>query len=792
MALWMTVEQECLGLAALLLVLSCTLLCGWSGIGRFGKAALKSRGKEKGRRLAFFVVFLGMCAGAVRMEYEEWTVAMEQKVVGAALGEKVRVSGRVAEIQEVDSGVRMQLEACELIGIGEVRRMYCYTESADGIALGERILAWGICKLPEPDRNPGGFDYRLYCLSRGICGMLYADLVEKKGAEEGTGAVAISVAVMRLETIYWGLRESLRQLRIILEQKIDLAAEEADAGILKAVLLGVKSDMSDEIYELYRKNGISHVLAISGLHVSVIGMGLWNGLRRLGFGYTGAGIVAFGVLFGYGMIAGFGPSVVRAVFMMGVSFLAGICGRTYDLPSAMCVPAIGILLWQPYLLTQASFQLSFLAVGAMFFPGRYLAKDWKLKGTPQNLMVSLSLQMATMPVVLSHSYEIPAYGILLNLMVVPLMTYVLVSVLLGITGSFLWSGLGVMFLGGAHYILEFYKVLCLGMQKIPGANLILGSPGWMDIGVFYVCLAGGAWLAVHKAKRWLVLWGIGFLLLLLRPQYGLAVTFLDVGQGDGIFLEYGSGYGRRTMLVDCGSSQERSLGEDVLAPFLKSQGVGRLDTVVVSHGDQDHVSGIRYLLEEVDCEIEIGEIVMAAAGRGDEVIAELGELAEKRGIGVRYLGAGESLTGCLGNEVEILCVHPGERAADSPDRNENSLVLQLTYRNFSMLLTGDIGEESEQKIMETTELGQITVLKAAHHGSAASTGREFLEKIRPAYVIFSYGEGNSYGHPSPYVVERCREIGAETWETAQTGAITMRTDGENLRIDGWLDRHGGI
>ncbi len=794
MALWMTVEQVCVGLAALLLVFSCALLRG--GVRAIG------RGRDGGRRPALFgmftLIWFGLAIGTFRMEYEEWTVRSEQEVIVETAGHEVWMTGQVTEIQNVDYGVRLRLHDCELfmersdrkrLGLygQKIRNIYVYTDSTESLCLGMQITVKGICEVPEPDRNPGGFDYRLYCLSKGISGIFRAEILDEIHGVDG-----LQAPLTYLERCYWKVRERIRQFGLMLEQKLEVVSDPEDLGILKAVLLGQKNELDERLYSLYRKNGIAHVLAISGLHVSMGGLGLWRMLRALGMGYLEAGSIAFATLSAYGMMVGFGPSVIRAVFMLGVSFCAGILGRTYDLPSAICVPAIGILLSKPFMLTQASFQLSFLAVGAMFVPGNVLAKKWGWNGVLERIWISLSLQIVTFPFVLLHSYEIPVFGILLNFVVVPLMSYVLISGILGVTGSFVWEGLGILLLGGAHWILELYERLCQCMQQIPNANVILGAPEMWRILMYVSLIMGGTWLAFRVGKHWIFLWGIGILLLFPWPDHGLSVTILDVGQGDGIFLEADG----RTMLVDCGSNQRKELGADVLIPFLKNQGVDHLDAIVVTHGDQDHISGIRELLEDLECGIDIGQLIISEAGMTDLVCQELAEMAKVRETSVTTCKAGDSFTGLLGDSVEILCLNPIKKEEidqeTNSDRNAESIVLHVSYGAFSMLLTGDIGVREEWELMEQYELSPVTVLKAAHHGSANSSSREFLDTIKPAYVIFSYGEGNVYGHPAPRVVDLCEELDAQVWETAKSGAIQMWTDGNYLRIYGWLDRQGGI
>lgn len=451
------------------------------------------------------------------------------------------------------------------------------------------------------------------------------------------------------------------------------------------------------------------------------------------------------------------------------------------------------------MLTQTSFQLSFLAVAAMFVPGRLLSKRWELKGLAEQIWISVSLQVMTFPFVLLHSYEIPLYSIFLNFVVVPLMIYVLVSGILGIVCSFVNTGLGIMSLGAAHGILALYRQLCDSMQMIPGANLILGRPAPWALILYYGLLVGGTLVVWKGRKCGLFFWGLAVLLVIPWPRPGLFVTVLDVGQGDGIVLEANG----NTVLVDCGSSQRSELGEKVLVPYLKSQGIGYLEAVIVTHGDQDHVSGIRELLEDQESGIEIGQLIFSKAGGMDSACRELADIAQRRDISVRYCGAGDTLHGILGEKAEIYCLHPKEHADDiqiqmkaeypeEADRNGDSIVLYISYGSFSLLLTGDIGKEEEQRLMETYHLGTVTVLKAAHHGSANSNSREFLECIRPGYVIFSYGEGNPYGHPASSVVESCRELGCSVLKTAEEGAVRIWTDGDRMQVEGWLDRRNGI
>ncbi len=753
-------------------------------------------------RTSVFVFLLGFLCGLWRMEAEKQNF-LKEDAVAARFANTERgtdggavVTGVIVGIEERDQGARLLLGDCQFHDdsspgpggtagygsdfgcgavrnpskAGRVRRLFCYVDEADGLRPGMELCVWGATERLRGARNPGGFDYRFYCYAKGIGGIFYANRVEVSEGSRGT--------------LSW----RLSQIRSALGRQLDVIASPEDAGILKAVLLGDRGGLDDRIYALYQQNGISHLLAISGLHVSLLGAGLFKLLRRCGVSREEAGAGAGFFLICYGGMTGWSPSVVRAIMMLLISFLADCAGRTYDLPSAMCVPALYLLCHTPYVLTQASFQLSFLAVGAVFCPGGLLIRRFEVKGPGQAFLISVSIQLVTAPVILYHSFEFPPYAVFLNLAVIPLMAYVVVSGLSGLLVSILSPGAGSFFLGAAHVILRFYETLCRILSELPGASLILGRPDGVQIAGFYLCLAAACLLLLQRKGRNVrtaCCLGAGCLLgsfffLIPFPESGLSATFLDVGQGDGIFLE-ADGY---SALVDFGSSQQRDVGEDILIPFLKSRGERFVDDIVVTHGDLDHINGIRYFLEQEKCGISAGRLVLPAYRGGDEALLELARLAKERGIPVVFAGRGDRLCGFEGSRGGIWCLHPSKTYA-AQNRNDGSLVTLVQYGRFSMLLTGDVGKEGEEEMLTEGSLGPVTVLKAAHHGSRTSSSDAFLALVRPACAVLSYGEGNRYGHPDREVVERLLETGARIWETAREGAVMIRTDGITMQVSGY-------
>jgi competence protein ComEC len=274
-----------------------------------------------------------------------------------------------------------------------------------------------------------------------------------------------------------------------------------------------------------------------------------------------------------------------------------------------------------------------------------------------------------------------------------------------------------------------------------------------------------------------------------HPPSGLQVTFVDVGQGDGICLRTRAG----TILVDGGSTSEKTLGEDILEPYLKCQAIRIIDYAIISHGDRDHISGLQYLLEEGQ-DIRIRHLVLPAAGRGDEAYDRLSQLAMAQGTDVIWFATGDELT--VG-DLQLNCIYPGSavQSADgtwqplTSERNDHSLVITASYGNFRVLLTGDMSAEGEQELVKQcqTQVQNITVLKVAHHGSRYSTTADFLSYIRPKTAVISCAKHNSYGHPSEETLNRLDEADIPYKITMDCGAITITTDGKNYRTKVFLE-----
>ena len=270
----------------------------------------------------------------------------------------------------------------------------------------------------------------------------------------------------------------------------------------------------------------------------------------------------------------------------------------------------------------------------------------------------------------------------------------------------------------------------------------------------------------------------GILILGYHPAGSLKVICLDVGQGDGILVETPEDH---HFLIDGGSSSQSDLGRYCLLPALKSQGISWLDGIFISHTDQDHINGVKELLEYMGkglTTIRAGYLILPAWVERPDAWRELAETAKTAGVKVVTAEKGDEL---LCGRVSFSVLWPEKNAAGK-DVNEEAMVMKLSFGEFRMLFTGDIGADTEKKLLAAGVLEDVDCLKVGHHGSRYSTTEAFLEKIKPEVAIISCSSANTYGHPSPETVERLKEAGSQVEYTMKNGAITVETDGKKLKI----------
>ena len=374
--------------------------------------------------------------------------------------------------------------------------------------------------------------------------------------------------------------------------------------------------------------------------------------------------------------------------------------------------------------------------------------------------------MSTLPVIMYFYYQIPVLAVILNAIVVPLMTAVMMSVLAGVICGMCNAFLGSVCIAPAVYIMKIYETLCTINLKVPWAVYVTGKPSLIKIAVFYIMLAIICVIIYNTDKRkYCIAYIPVMLFLFIRPREGFETYFLSVGQGDGIFIHTDSG---KTILIDCGSSDNDSLYEYTIEPFLLSKKVPVLDYVIVTHMDNDHISGIKDLLTAG--KIKVKNILIPSTALIDEEYMDFYNMAvQKAGdVSLIYTGASYNF-----GATSIICVHP-DYGYECEERNDYSTVLLVENNGFTMLLTGDILETQEKIVAARLEnVDKIHIYKAAHHGSKYSNSKLLLDAINPENVVISCGKDNSYGHPHSEAMERFEDADACIYRTDENGAIIV-------------------
>lgn len=672
-------------------------------------------------------------------------------------GETVTLTGIVEEIVEKENSRQIRLSHIYLSSdLSYQRQVLVYENQQTTLKIGYKVKAAGSYAPLEEASNPGQFDQKAYYEARGI------GMVLKK---------AKLTVIEAKENIFF---QKLYELRSFWAQNLEKITGKEEAALLKAMLLGEKSSLKKEQKELYQSGGISHILAISGLHISLVGMLLYRFLRKKKRSYPFSALVSGSCMVVYGFLTGFGVSAKRAVFMFLVYLGAELLGETYDVVSALALSGLLILAEQPLQLFQCGFQLSFLSVGAVAlgYPALQKRLGWKKKAA-MSLLSGLSVTLFTLPCTLYWFYEWMPYAVFLNLIVIPLVPVVFLSGAAGMLTGGASVAAGMFLAGASAGVLRFFQTLLERTEVLPGSRAVIGQPELWQIALYYVLVGAAVWGGRCRARKknqhrievriFFIMFALCILCLPFhRP---VEVTFLDVGQGDAVFLRTEAG---TTCLIDGGSTTVSDVGTYRLLPFLKSRGVSSLDYLFLSHMDADHINGAEELLKDQFRGIPIRHLCLSALP-GDETRERLEKEARLFGTELCYISRG---TVFREKGAEIRCLSP-VKDQKKEDENENSEVLMVEISGLRILFTGDLGEEGEQELLEAGTDLRAAVLKVGHHGSRFSSGEDFLEAVSPGFAVISCAEDNRYGHPAPETVERLERAGCRIFYTMKSGAVTL-------------------
>ena len=664
---------------------------------------------------------------------------------------------------------------------------------------GDRIRFIARLSHPRNFNNPGGFDYRQFLACKGIWVTGYL----KKDA--GIATIARGKGNPFLQLIEaW--RDRIRAI-------LDGAVPAQSRAIMKALILGEREEISKGIKEEFIAAGVAHVIAISGLHMGIIALVIfylvkwalrWSETLTLALNiHKLAAALTIPPLVLYTFIAGARIPTIRAAIMILIYLISILLDRQRNLYNTLALAALVILLVSPPSLFDVSFQLSFTAVLAILylFPrfSEFIPKPHPLllrEPSPCRTFlghlrdfafVSLAAMVGTWPLVGHYFNRISVVGFLSNLIVVPLIGLIVPLGLVTSLVALIWLPASSL-LATLTSAVSFLVLKAVGLfASIPHASHYVVRPNLFEIGLCYLVILHLA--NIRRTKR---LGAISILLVLAiagdvsywyaraHLTNSLRVTFIDVGQGDSILIEFPRG---KRMLVDGGGFFDDSfdVGRNVVAPVLWAKKIRTLHYLVLTHPHPDHLNGLRFIANS----FRVGEYW----GNGQQVTSEpyldLMEIVGRKKIRRITVHEASPPRRISGVKVEVLNpLRSGMMDGKDPwsQTNNRSIVLKLAYKNRRFLLTGDIEEEAEAGLVQSGRDLRADVLKVPHHGSQTSSTTKFLEAVTPSYAVFTVGFRNIFNLPNRKVLNRYEDLGCRIWRTDRDGAVMIETDGEKFTV----------
>lgn len=611
---------------------------------------------------------------------------------------------------------------------------------------------------PEDSRNYNGFSYKNYLKQNNIYGII--EPIEKIQILEKNKVNIISNFTNNIKTT-------------VMEEANNNLSKDASA-IFNGILLGEKSKISDEINTYFKDGNMAHILAVSGAHVSYIIITVNIILRKSTKNFYI--IVTTIVLIFFMILTGLTPSVIRACIMSIIALIAKIVHKKSDIYTNLSLSAIIILLSNPYTIFNIGFQLTYLGTLGIvllskkitfFTEGIFIKNEHKyckFKKTIINLIsISISVQILIAPIILINFNTVSCNFLISGVVSTPVFSAIMV---IGIFCLIVFPCRKIFF-----PILEFLINFLIGISKfisnIPFLKSILPTPNLVWIISYYIILIAILFFKSEIMFRILknskliskVLKDIVAILLVICiitqlfqnfKSKDLKIYFIDVGQGDSTLIVTPK---NKKILIDGGGSSNENydIGKNIVVPYLLDRGIISIDYMMISHFDNDHCGGLKYVIKT----IKVKNILISKQAKNSDEYTEIIQLAKNKKINIIEVKQGDTII--IEKDVQLKILYPTSQL-EFEDLNNNSIVAKLVYTNFSMLFTGDIGIEAENKLIKkySSSILKSTVLKVGHHGSKTSSGEDFIKIVNPQIALIGVGKDNTFGHPSKEIIQRLK------------------------------------
>ncbi len=556
------------------------------------------------------------------------------------------------------------------------------------------------------------------------------------------------------------------------------------AAFMRAMVLGDRSDLSEDLNNDFRDTGLFHIIAISGQHMTILSSLLFALLNPFPISRRAKIFLALLFIAFYGVLTGLGPSVFRSVVMAFVLMLGMVLGRERDMLSSISLSLVVLLAINPQMVFDVGLQLSFLAtLGIVLLSPFFLERLERLPAwLAQIVAVSLASQLAVAPILAINFHRISLIALIGNIVVLPVVPPLLGAGVLSAALASLAISFTRPLMLLTDFILRYLFWVVHLLAELPFSTLEIWSFGTGGALIYYLFLFSvfPFWqkIKLNSRQRRIITVAVALLLLILllafflfpetSPQ-ALTVSVLDVGQGDSILIQSREGI---NILVDG--------GEDPWMAYekLRKRGVRHLDLVILSHPHEDHLNGLLKVIEK----LPVGAVLGGDHGFNSFPYQEFKEIIEQKKISYRVARRGEVLD--IGPDLKLMVLWPDYPPAffDESQVNNLSVVVKLVYQKFTLLLSGDIEGEGQQQLVDEEAPLASVVFKVPHHGSIDALNQEFFERVKPQIAVISVGAGNEFGHPSKKVLHILESMGAKIFRTDLNGDIVIKTDGYRVEV----------
>lgn len=743
----------------------------------------------KGRSFIWVVGGLFFLIGMLRFIHDD---VLAQTDISHYAGQTMVVDGLINEIPKItlveDGKMKVRYLLCVTSGKVEGGKKRVLTgmlpvtvrqSSSMPVALqGDEIQVTGQVVLLHGYQNPAQYDSVAAAKRQGIRGRMSVDGHSIKNLSQNS-------------SVSW--KHTLALWKDTMIKNMEKVMPESHAGILAGMLFGGYGGIPRDIVADFATTGIVHILSVSGSHIALV-VGVITGIgtvvvRRFALPLILVPLAAATMVTFYAVLCGLTPPVLRSLIMGLIALLAVCFEREKDAENALLVSAFGMLAYEPTLLYDLSFQLSFASTAGLVFLNR---KTVSLMGKlplwlAKALAVTITAQLGVLPFMAWYFTSLSLSSLIANVLIVPLIEGI---VILGLLGAMIGMVVGVagnIIMVICSLLISIVIQCATWLAAMPGAKLYISPIGLSGGVVYYLLLA---WVYGYKPQNMVSLIELmekwprqsGMFLLLMitliiadrvypRPMY---VHFIDVGQGDATLITTPHG---RAILVDTGGvmgdANDFDIGDRVLVPYLKHYGVLTLDYLFLTHGHQDHAGGAAAVARE----LSVGNTMLSRETH-TEAVRNLVQVAKGQGSG--FIPVYEGQTIHL-DGVVIRVIH-AENSVNIGQSNEVSSVIQVSYGKQSFLLTGDLEGQGEEKILGNGKEMKSTVLKIGHHGSKTSSTMGFLQAVAPEYAVISVGKNNRFGHPHATTIQRLVAQKSKIYRTDEQGAIVFKTDGKKIEV----------